>query len=68
MKKFSDFTMGDRIISVVSVAWLIVLFGISIEMTYYFKDFLVQFSVFGLLPVVVVVGLKWIMGARRKDI
>ena len=68
MKKLSDFTMGDRVISVVSVVWLIVWFVFLLDRKYDFIDFLIPFSAFGLLPVVVVVGLKWIVGARRKDI
>ena len=60
MKKLSSFTRSDRIISLISVLWLIIVFSAKVGD----YDFLSAFGFVGFLPVVLVVGIKWIMSAK----
>jgi len=68
MKKISDFTKGERVITVISVIWLLLWFvaAINISRGHFDEEFISPFLIFGLLPVLVVVGWKWIQGVSTR--
>lgn len=68
MKKISDFSKGERVIAVISAIWLVIWFVVAMnESTGDFdEDFISRFLIYGLLPVFVVVGWKWIQGAPTR--
>jgi len=68
MKKLSDFTIWERIITVISVIWLIIIFAYAFDDSHgsFDEDFVNTFLVGGLIPVFLVVGLKWIFGTKSK--
>lgn len=68
MKKISDFSKGERVIAVISAIWLVIWFVVAMNESRgdFDEDFISIFLIFGLLPVLVVVGWKWIQGAATR--
>jgi len=68
MKKISDFSKVERILSVISVIWILVWFVVAVNESrgYFDEEFITIFFIYGLLPVLVVVGWKWVQGAAIK--
>ncbi|MDZ4185328.1 MAG: hypothetical protein U1D97_10165 [Desulfuromonadales bacterium] len=65
MKKISHFSKGERAIAVISAIWLVIWFVVAMNESngFFDEEFVSFFFIFGLLPVLVVVGWKWIQGA-----
>ena len=68
MKNISDFSKGDRVIAVFSAIWLVIWFVFSVNESdgYFDEKFLSIFLIIGLLPVLLVIGCKWIQGASTR--
>ncbi len=68
MKNISDFSKGERVIAVISAIWLVIIFASAFAFSDgNFDDELIGiFFIFGLVPVLVVIGWKWIQGASAK--
>lgn len=68
MKNISDFSKGERVIAVISAIWLVIIFAFAFDVSYgNFDDkFIGIFFIFGLVPVLVVIGWKWIQGSSAK--
>ena len=71
MKSLKDFTKYERVVTLCSSVWIVLIFVIAFtEATYYrgfyFDDFVLIFCVFGVIPVLLLVGGSWIYGAKNK--
>jgi len=65
MKKISDFSKGERVIAVISAIWLVIIFVVAINESsgVFDEEFMTIFFILGVLPVLAVIGWKWIQGA-----
>lgn len=68
MKKLNQFTKSERIISLISIIWIIAIFTVAInDSSGYFDEYF--FSIFfirGLIPVLLLIGVKWIKSAEKS--
>lgn len=68
MKKLKEFTKSERIIAVISAVWTVLLFAIAIDESrgYFDDDFFFIFCVFGVIPVLLLVGVNWVIAANKS--
>ena len=68
MKKLSEYSKSERIITILSSIWLIIIFVVSVNESGgdFDEEFITIFFVFGILPVLVIIGWKWIKNASYK--
>ena len=68
MKNPGEFSKRERVLSVLSGIWLIVIFVIALDQSNGRLDnFFGIFLIVGLVPVLVIAGLKWIRNAPKVD-
>lgn len=69
MKKLNQYSKSERVIVVISLIWLIIWFVVGLEESHgdFDEEFMGIFSIFGILPVIIVVGIKWIKGATKEE-
>ena len=68
MKKLQEFTKLERIIALVSVIWIILMFVIAINESdgHFDQSFFEMFCIFGIIPVLLFVGVKWVKSASKS--
>jgi len=68
MKKLNQFTKSERIISLISIIWIIAVFVMAINDSYghFNENFFTGFFGFGLIPVLLLMGVKWIKSAGKS--
>jgi len=70
MKRPSEFTKGERIITIVSAIWLVIVFVIAFEETGgdFDEEFSTIFLLLGVVPILALTGWSWIRNApKNKD-
>lgn len=69
MKKLNEYSKNERVIIVISIVWLIIWFVVGLEESRgdFDEDFMGIFSIFGLLPIIIVIGIKWIKEANKEE-
>ena len=67
MKTPGEFSKGERILSVISAVWLIVVFVFAFDESGgdFDEEFFAVFLIGGFVPVLVIVGWKWIHSAPK---
>lgn len=68
MKKLNQYTKSERVISLIATVWLVVILTIAINESYgdFDEEFFTIFFLFGLVPVLLLVGIKWILSAEKR--
>lgn len=68
MKKLNQFTKSERIITLISIIWLTIsfVFGINESRGDYNEEFFTIFLITGVIPVLLIVGIKWIISAGKS--
>ncbi len=67
MKFLADFSKVERILSVVSAIWLLIVFVFAFDESGgdFDEEFFALFLIGGFVPVLVIVGWKWIHSAPK---
>lgn len=68
MKKLSNFSKGERVIAVISAIWLVIIFVVAVNESSgdFDEEFISIFFIYGVLPVLALIGWKWIQGSTTK--
>ena len=72
MNKCGNFSRSDRVITVISTVWLIVSCFLAIVTSddytgaFDFGEFSAKFLITGLLPIVLISGVKWILSSSKN--
>jgi hypothetical protein len=68
MKKLNQFTKSERVISLTSIIWIIAIFTVAFNESRgdFDEEFVGIFFIFGLMPVLLLIGVKWIKSAGKS--